>query len=294
VAIIEPDPPDVELVTQGQGQGERRRVFGTDRLTRARRTALTSPEGILGCKIVHASPGRMEGRMPAPMGRPEAVGWLAFLIDALGGRPIHTLLSARSAPRTVELRIDVTSEQARPGELLRATSEVESLDEWSGLSHIRVQGADGRLLGIGTGRFAVVPEEPYATVPAEPAPPSGAFGGGPAEFLDVRPDGPGVLVRLRPRLANQYGALHGGVHCVAAEVALDRAVAGDRSLPGRLQTLNVSYLRPALTRQGEARLSAEVTKAGRRVVTAAGALVGAGDKVLATFDGIYLRGSAPL
>lgn len=255
-------------------------------------------EVLADMRITGLGPGWSEGvvRLPSPAAGapPLSLGWLGTLADATAGRPLLLALPADRGCRTVNIRLDAAGAPLCPGDLVTARGEVLDVGSDFALGRSTLRASDGALLAVATARFAVVPEADSA-----PGDAAGEAGDGPragtlAELLEVREERvtPGeVALSLvpGPRLANQYGVVHGGMHVALADLGLTAAAgsvgAGSATVRPTPADLTVVYHRPIPVDGARLVLRATVERHGRRVTIAAATVTSADGRLLTSAYG---------
>jgi uncharacterized protein (TIGR00369 family) len=200
-----------------------------------------------------------------PDGRP-AYAALSVLIDDALGNAIIGPRPAHSWPVNTEISVDYVSRPPSGGAELQARSWVVSGPPAGALAAGEVTDSSGGTLAVATSRFQFVSGEPDGA-PGRQAEPGAGSPGGDDSLLavlgaDLRGDAAGATLTLPagPHLANPRGFLHGGVALCASQLAGERALSAEGSLPAA--AIRIAYVRPVVL-SGTVRFAARVVHRGR-------------------------------
>ncbi len=232
---------------------------------------------MLDCDPAYTDPS---GQLP--------MGAIAVLADSVIARTLLTCLPTGLMVVTGRVQVEVVR-RVPVGTELRAHGRVVTWDEGSGLTTADILDGGGELVARSSGRSYARPGRfgvPYVT-PGNGPPDDGDPDGEGFLGLAWSPEADGwVSARLTgiDRLANMYGALHGGSGAAVLEATLARAAA-ERG--GQPLDLEVHYLRPAPAAGVPLRTRARVVHATRRFTLGTAELLDDTGRIYATATGSY-------
>lgn len=260
------------------GAISRDRLFNPDRRSPA--------EVLMGVQVNEIGADWLAGEMTwgPEAARDFSLGQLGVLVDIVCGRAVIVRLAPGQGCRTASLRIDALDEVPHPGDRITVRARAHTLGPAFAVTNAEVRAADGRLVALVTGRFAVVSEAPAGDQGAPCAPTDLPLQPSPLVPLHAQHEADRSLLTFRPdpRLANPRDHVHGGIHALFAEAALTSAVNRGAEGPARLLDLTLTYHRPIVIDGSEISVEGVVERRGRRLVVAAATMRSAAGKVLST------------
>ncbi len=249
-------------------------------------------EELMGVRVVHAEPGTVEGTQTALDPDTVSLGWFGVLADTMSGRGVACALPPGMSLSTVTMHQELVAlPSVDDCAAVTASGRVVSMDEGWALGRFTVRGAGDRPLVVGTARFMLHPEA-RDTVAGPAYPVSLDYRHRDLAFrlgLEVEHVGDGraeLSWTPRPRHANPYPIVHGGLHAALADAALSRAV-GDPGLT--LLTLDLSFHRPIPIDGAAVTVEGRTLHGGRRTALAEGAVRAASGKPLTSARGSFGR-----
>ncbi len=278
-------------------------------------------EGMLGIRLVSVGRGWVEVEMTVAAGAsaddPFPSGFLGVLADVALGRAVLTTAADTGGCRTASLRLDFTDVAFVEGEVLAARGEVLAQRDALTLAAADIRTGDGRLAARASGWFVVLSGgDGVAPTDAEPggatnyaatphpraslarlrelvrfrADVGGPDGGGRSERTGGtgRTERTELSVEVRREMANRHKVMHGGMQAALGEAALSFVAArAARGSTARVVGLDVTLLRPVAVDGSRLRASADLVRAGRRVLVAEAAFLSPDDRPLISVVGTF-------
>lgn len=251
-------------------------------------------EDLFGVSMTRAGYGWAAASMAVPAGvgahAPLPPELLAPLADVAIGRSLLTTIPPPGGCRTAQLHIDVTGVPVVTAQDLTARGDLVSRDDNFGLSVATISDAAGAVLLRASGWLAVVPaaEQDVPTEADRPRPPRADL----AELIRLltweSAGGSGErVVRTVPEMANRFHIMHGGMQLSLLLAALRDCSQNAIDHPPRLLSVDVVLHRPAPVNDAVLTASCHVVRAGSRVLTVSGELIGPHVKALITGTAVF-------
>jgi len=251
-------------------------------------------EDLLGIQMTGAGYGWATAGMAVPHGvdehDPLPPELLCTLADVAVGRSLLTTIAPPGGCRTAQLHVDITGVPIVSAQTLTARGDMVSRDDELGLSVATICDAAGSLLLRASGWLAVVPS-PGDSLPSQ-TDRSRPVAAGLADLRALlRPrtqeSGTDCVLSAIPEMANRFDIMHGGMQLSLLLSAL--TAHGEDTIGPRPRLLSVDAVlhRPAPVNHAVLTASCRVVRAGRRVLTVDGELIGPSGKALVTATAVF-------
>lgn len=265
------------------------------------RTARQAAEELTGCRVEIPATDQATAHMPLPGDVAPSLSHVAVAIDAAAGQAAASnLTEGGTAIRTLSLNAQLTG-PLTAGSWLRVVGRTQALQGRSIVASAEAFDAAGDLVALGTCRFIMV-DHPRSTssggsstaldrsvVPNSWDAALGLGDAGPARGAD---SADGLTVRSAAPQAstdNAASMVHGGVLVRALELGMHSALGVEDADPDAvLNDVAVVYHRPVPLGGGHGvQARSSLRRTGRRVSVATASLVGPGQRLLTTGEGIF-------
>lgn len=265
------------------------------------RTARQAAEELTGCRVEIPVTDQVTAHLPLPDDVAPSLSHVAVAIDAAAGQAAAShLVSYGTAVRTLSLNAQLTG-ALTAGSWLRVVGRTRAVQGRSIVASAEAFDAVGDLVALGTCRFITV-DHPRSTSSggsptaldrsAVPNSWDAALGLGDAVAGRSTDAGYPLTVRsaaLQASTDNAASMVHGGVLVRALELGMHSALGvEDADSDAVLNDIAVVYHRPVPLGEGHGlQAQSSLRRRGRRVSVASASLVGPGQRLLTTAEGIF-------